>query len=80
MFANTLWLKLETFNKNTFPKDIFHQFEGSDNYFWNAGAIPHIKVFIVTEDDQQITDKTIIYIGSHNLSQAAWGRLEKSDT
>jgi tyrosyl-DNA phosphodiesterase-1 len=34
-------------------------------------------VFIVTEDDMEITDKTVIYIGSHNLSAAAWGKFEK---
>ena len=47
---------------------MFHRFEGNDHYYWNAGVIPHLKVFIITDGDHEITDSTVIYVGSHNLS------------
>lgn len=40
--------------------------------------IPHLKVFIVTNCKSEIDDDTIIYMGSHNMSMAAWGKLEKN--
>lgn len=33
---------------------------------------------IITGLDEEINDKTSIYIGSHNLSPAAWGKMEKN--
>ena len=34
---------------------------------------------IVNDNDNEkdITDDTLLYLGSHNLSGAAWGTLEK---
>ncbi len=40
----------------------------------------HAKFFIVTEDNDEITDDTVLYFGSHNFSAGAWGNLEKSNT
>ncbi|CAD8131791.1 unnamed protein product [Paramecium octaurelia] len=79
-YANPLFLRKQQYENPKFPKNIFHRYQGSNYYYWHAGNIPHLKVMIVTGIDEKIDDKTSIYIGSHNLSQAAWGRLEKNAT
>ena len=42
----------------------------------------HAKFMIVTakEAKDAITDDTVLYFGSHNMSAGAWGNLEKGDT
>ena len=35
---------------------------------------------VVTADDGKITDDTLLYFGSHNLSAGAWGNKEKEET
>eukprot|EP00824_Muranothrix_gubernata_P000214 TRINITY_DN1026_c0_g1_i1.p3 TRINITY_DN1026_c0_g1~~TRINITY_DN1026_c0_g1_i1.p3 ORF type:complete len:173 (-),score=25.21 TRINITY_DN1026_c0_g1_i1:39-557(-) len=37
----------------------------------------HCKAFILSFD-HKIDDRSILYFGSHNLSKAAWGKMEKS--
>ena len=39
----------------------------------NQGLFPHNKVIIVANQDYSVDDDSLIYIGSHNLSSAAWG-------
>lgn len=77
-FANPLFLRKKQFYDIKFNRDVLHKFEGSDNYCWHTGCIPHIKVFILTNEKMEINDDSIIYIGSHNLSKAAWGSMEKN--
>ncbi|CAD8055699.1 unnamed protein product [Paramecium sonneborni] len=79
-YANPLFLRKQQFENPKFPKNIFYKYQGSNYYFWHAGNIPHLKVIIITSLDEKIDDKTSIYIGSHNFSQAAWGKLEKNAT
>lgn len=50
------------------------QFEGYKR------IIPHLKVFVMTDDDWEINDNTVIYFGSHNCTPSAWGRYEKNET
>lgn len=57
-----------------------HKFEGSDYYYWHTGCIPHLKIIIVTNSKMEINDDAIIYMGSHNFSLGAWGRIEKNGT
>jgi hypothetical protein len=33
-------------------------------------------MIIITEKNDSITDDTLIYMGSHNFTPAAWGRVE----
>jgi hypothetical protein len=42
----------------------------------------HAKYLIVTDKlkPDEITDDTVMYFGSHNLSAGAWGNLEKDNT
>jgi len=43
--------------------------------------ISHSKMIVVTQDDKgTISDDTLLYFGSHNLSSAAWGKEEKQGT
>lgn len=75
--AGCLFLKKDYYESGKVSHQILHQFEGSSNYAYNQGVIPHIKVFVVTDDNNEINDDTVIYFGSHNMSPAAWGRYEK---
>ena len=69
MLNNELYEKL--------PRDIFYQFEPPSEDSIHSGLIPHLKVFIITDESGKIDDNTIIYFGSHNLSPGAWGRYDK---
>lgn len=40
---------------------------------------PHIKLLLVNKGSNVITDDSIIYVGSHNMSVAAWGARESCD-
>ena len=75
--SSCLLLSAKIYKKDTFPKEILCKFEAPEDYAYHDGLIPHIKVFIITEEDNSINDDTIIYFGSHNFSPAAWGKYEK---
>jgi len=79
-YSGCLILAPETYNKESFPKDIFYQFQAPEHYAFHEGIIPHLKVWVVTDESGEIDDDTIIYFGSHNLSPSAWGRYEKDYT
>ncbi len=76
-YSGCLILAPDTYNKDSFPKDIFHQFQAPEHYAFHEGIIPHLKVWVVTDESGEIDDDSIIYFGSHNLSPSAWGRYEK---
>jgi tyrosyl-DNA phosphodiesterase-1 len=69
-------------NKDTFlnHKYKFRKFE-MNKEFINARTIFHSKFIIACEEKEitldNITDNTIFYFGSHNLSPSAWGNFEK---
>ena len=75
-----LVLNVRDYKRNTFPKDIFYQFQPPDEYPYQKGVLPHLKVFFVTEKGGEITDDSYIYFGSHNFSAAAWGKYENNYT
>jgi len=74
--AICLVLPRKDYNRSAFTKNVFYQFRAPDHYVYHEGILPHLKVFIVTGDDGEITDDTYIYFGSHNFSGSAWGRYE----
>lgn len=41
------------------------------------GCIPHLKLAIIEEES---SGRAIVYMGSHNMTKAAWGRFEKKHT
>lgn len=79
-YAGCLILNPQSYERATFPKDIFHQFQCPEDYAFHEGIIPHLKVFIVAPEDGEIDDNSYIYFGSHNFSPSAWGRFEKEYT
>jgi len=79
-FSGCLILNPDAYQKPTFEKGIFHKFQGVEDYFFHEGIIPHLKVWLVTEESGEVTDDTYIYFGSHNFSPSAWGRYEKDCT
>ena len=76
--AYCIVLNGKEYEKDTFPKQIFHQFEAPDHYAFHEGVVPHLKVFLVTGEDHEINDDSYMYFGSHNFSASAWGRYESS--
>ena len=79
-YSGCLILNPDMYQKDTFCKQIFHHFQGTEDYAFHEGIIPHLKVFIVADESGNIDDDTYIYFGSHNFSPSAWGRYEKDCT
>ena len=71
--AGVFFVKQEHYEKKGFPKESFCLFEGTEGL---SGHLSHSKVMIL-HDRYEIQDSTVIYVGSHNFSGAAWGALEK---
>ncbi len=79
-YAGCLLLNSENFQRPTFPRTAFYQYQGPDNYIYHEGVIAHIKIFVVTDESGEIDDDSYIYFGSHNFSPSAWGKYEKDYT
>ena len=61
-----------------YPKESFCHLQGTSpeldkNLF-------HAKIMVINneKEDNQITDDSLLYFGSHNFSPSAWGRIEKN--
>jgi tyrosyl-DNA phosphodiesterase-1 len=80
LHARPLKLTPEGYLKKGFPKDMLYQYEAPVEGDFHTGIIPHLKVFIITDESGEIDDDTIIYFGSHNLSTGAWGKYERDFT
>ena len=52
--------------------------EASLNIF--EGNLFHAKIMIVNDDDNKISDNSLLYFGSHNFSPSAWGNVEKNQS
>ena len=76
--ANCLFLKRMIYDSFKFQKSVMRAFEGNLNVEGNNSVTPHYKIFLITHNGI-IDDDTIVYIGSHNFTQSAWGKYEKDD-
>ena len=74
--ANCLFLDHDRFYSRKFEK-ILAKFEGNGEVKNNKGVIPHLKVIIISNNEGKVNDDTIVYLGSHNMSKAAWGRFNR---
>jgi tyrosyl-DNA phosphodiesterase 1 len=78
--SSCLFLGYDAFNSN---REKFKQLELLPEHE-KCKTIFHSKFIIASESNNegeiQITDNTIFYFGSHNLSLAAWGNFEKNDS
>ncbi|KAL4463415.1 hypothetical protein ABPG72_017136 [Tetrahymena utriculariae] len=85
-YSDTLFLTSKRYQKESFLKNIFYQFQCKqmdslgESQDKQKGIIPHFKTMIVCEQNGEINDDTVIYIGSHNFSEAAWGKLNKDNS
>ena len=69
-------LSKKVFDNNEFPRDCLYKVTPLDLY---EGYLFHAKVGILAVD-HKIDDNSVIYIGSHNISSSAWGKMEKKKT
>jgi tyrosyl-DNA phosphodiesterase-1 len=76
--AGVFFIKKEKFEAKGFPKEKFCRFEGPSGVEQLRGHLSHSKVMILTGEEEG--DDDLVYIGSHNLSAAAWGVLEKKES
>ena len=53
-------------------------FEGNGSVPGNNQITLHFKLFSALNGDQ-INDDSVIYLGSHNFAQAAWGKQARTD-
>ena len=67
-----LFLKKNNYDRFKFEKSILRRFEGLECVDGGKVITPHIKVILIINNDE-INDQTVIYIGSHNFTKAAWG-------
>lgn len=75
--AGVFFMKENSYTNEDFPRQSLCSMEGPNESF--LGHLSHSKVLII-HDNYEINDDTLIYIGSHNLSGAAWGKYEKNHT
>lgn len=67
-------MKPENYAKCELKKQIFYRYEPSA-FNGVEGGIPHLKTIVVHEEK---SERVVLYVGSHNFTQAAWGSFEKS--
>lgn len=69
-----LFLPQKSYYSSNFPKYIMHDFESTTKYLAHSKIILHV--------NQTNNDKccAFAFIGSHNFSAAAFGRLQKNGT
>ena len=75
--ANCLFLDHDRHYSRKFEKSILAKFKGNGNVKNNENVIPHLKIIIISNDHGKINDDTIVYLGSHNMTKAAWGRFNR---
>ena len=71
--ASCLFFDKDTFESFKFLKSALKQYHKNNE---DESLIPHIKMFVVSNSGRLINDDTVIYIGSHNFTPAAWGKFE----
>jgi tyrosyl-DNA phosphodiesterase-1 len=72
--ASCLFLDKDQHDSFKFQKRVLRQFQKKTE---GEHLIPHIKLFLVSRAGEMVSDDTIIYLGSHNFTTAAWGRFEQ---
>ena len=66
-----LFLTEANYQKSEYKKKIFYKFDtNSKNPI--LGCIPHLKVVVI--EDEENEKECILYVGSHNMTKAAWGK------
>jgi len=71
-----LFFNKKTYHKINFNADILTQFENNETVYGDENIVSHSKVFIVLHGSK-VDDDTVIYIGSHNFTKSAWGKISR---
>lgn len=71
-----LFFNKKIYHKVSFNTDILAQFENNEDVYGDENIVSHSKIFVVVRDSK-IDDDTVIYIGSHNFTKAAWGKISR---
>lgn len=76
--ANCLFLRRMIYDSFKFQKSVLRAYEGNLKVRGNNSVLPHYKIWVVTHKGV-IDDDSVVYIGSHNFTQSAWGKFEKKE-
>lgn len=68
--ASVLFLTAQNWKKSD-SKGILHKYD-TNPLNPILGCIPHLKTIVLEEEN---SNKCILYVGSHNMTKAAWGRF-----
>ena len=77
--AGVFFMKRQYFESPGFPRESFCNFESPGHWAMDKQHLSHSKVMVLSAGDE-VSDLDLVYFGSHNLSGAAWGVLEKGET
>ena len=72
-----LFFNKKIYHKISFNADLLTQFENNEAVYGDECFVSHSKIFVVMRDSK-IDDDTVIYIGSHNFTKAAWGKISRN--
>lgn len=75
--AKCLFLRRMLFESFKFMRSSLKSFKGNSHFQGSNSVTPHYKIFIVTHM-HGFDDDTIVYLGSHNFTQSAWGKFERN--
>lgn len=79
--ASCLFLGKEMFEKDFFPKKCFKVLELNDaNSIFKSNLIFHSKLILLLGKNNEVTEDSLFYFGSHNFSPSAWGNFQKQYT
>lgn len=69
-----LFFNRRIYSKVNFNSNILAQFENNEPVYGDEHIVSHGKIFIVLRNGK-VDDDTVIYIGSHNFTKSAWGKM-----
>lgn len=71
-----LFFNKRIYDKVNFNQSILAQFDNNEHVYGDENFISHSKIFIVMRSGI-VDDDTVIYIGSHNFTKSAWGKISR---
>ena len=71
-----LFLNKSLYESYKFEKRVLQKFEGNRAIEGNCVVNSHVKAMIV-RNTMEINDDSVLYLGSHNFTPAAWGTFSK---
>lgn len=75
--AKCLFLRRMLYESFKFMRGSLKSFKGNSFFQGCNSVTPHYKIFIVTHK-HGFDDDTIVYLGSHNFTQSAWGKFDRN--